>query len=155
MPDKVYLARRDTRQVANEDELMALLTPRGFTRVFPEDLPAADQMRLLIGAKAIVAVHGAGMAPLLYRGGCPPAPIVEILPCGHMTDVFRTVAEQMGCPWIGVRGRIKPQYVAPAYALTAPFTQFSLDAFEVDPVSVEIALDTLAQDPNSAEGMRP
>jgi hypothetical protein len=60
-----------------------------------------------------------------------------------MTDVYRAMAHQVGCSWIGVRGKIKPEHVEPAYRLGEPFLAFSLQSFEVDPASVEIAL-TLA-----------
>ena len=58
-----------------------------------------------------------------------------------MTDVFRVMAAQVGCTWIGVRGRMKPEYVGPAYDLDTPFRKFSLDGFEVDPVSLERAFE--------------
>ena len=57
-----------------------------------------------------------------------------------MTDFFRLMAQQVGVPWIGVRGRLKPGYVAPAYQEHRVFKQFSLDNFEVDPVSLDRAL---------------
>ena len=114
----------------------------GFQTIYPEDLPVAEQFRLFNAAESIVAVHGAGLAPLLYRH--PQGrlrTLVEILPAGHMTDVFRSMAQQVDCNWIGVRVLIKPQYVRPAYALGQGFTRFSLDGFEADPAALERALD--------------
>lgn len=142
LPERVFLARRDTRVIANMAEVEACLGPRGYATVYAEDLSPADQLRLFLEARDMVAVHGAGLAPLLYV----PADgrlrrLVEILPVGHMTDVYRVMAEQVGVDWIGVRGRLKPGYVAPAYRLGARFDAFSLDAFEVDPVALERALD--------------
>lgn len=142
LPERVFLARRDTRAVANMAEVEALLGPLGFVTTYPEDLPAADQVRLFRDAREIVAVHGAGLAPLLYRpAGSRLERLVEILPCGHMTDVYRVMAQQVGCAWIGVRGRLKPGYVDPAYDLGAGFTRFSLDAFEVDPEALRRAYE--------------
>ena len=57
-----------------------------------------------------------------------------------MTDFFRLMAQQVGVSWTGVRGRLKPEYVAPAYREQRVFKQFSLDNFEVDPVSLDRAL---------------
>lgn len=141
LPARVFLARRKTRAITNQSEIEALLHPLGYVTIYPEDLPIADQFRLFNTAERIVAVHGAGLAPLLYRH--PHSPLrnfIEILPCGHMTDFFRLMAQQVGCSWIGVRGRLKPEYIRPAYESQGVFKRYSLDGFEVDPVSLERAL---------------
>lgn len=145
LPARVLLARRKTRDLSNQAEVEAVLVPRGFRTIYPEDLSVADQFRLFNTAETIVGVHGAGLAPLLYRHpGAALRRVVELLPCGHMTDVYRSMSQQVGCGWIGVRGRIKPEYIRPAYALGRPFTRYSLDSFEIDPVSLERALDMSA-----------
>ena len=140
LPARVFLSRRKTRALSNEAEVAAWLAARGFETIYPEDLDAATQMRLFRDAETIVAIHGAGLAPLLYRPeGGRLRHLVELMPCGHMTDVYRVMADQVGCGWIGVRGRIKPGYVRPAYALGTPFGKFSLDAFEIDLTSLDRA----------------
>lgn len=142
LPRRPFLARRNTRAISNMSEVEAYLTARGYETIYPEDLSAVDQFRLFREADAMVAVHGAGLAPLLY---VPPngrlQQLVEILPVGHMTDVYRVMAQQVGVFWTGVRGRIKSGYVDAAYRLDAPFNTFSLDSFEVDVVALEHALD--------------
>lgn len=141
LPRQVFLARRKQRAITNQPEIEALLRPLGFVTIYPEDLPVADQFRLFNTAERIVAIHGAGLAPLLYRHpDSPLTHLVEILPCGHMTDFYRLMAQQVGCSWMGVRGRLKPEYIRPAYQAQNVFKQFSLDNFEVDPVSLERAL---------------
>lgn len=145
LPERVFLARSDTRRVANEDEVEAFLGQRGFRKLYPERLSVTDQFRLFREAEMIVAVHGAGLAPLIYLPPeAPLALLVEILPCGHMTDFYRVIADKLDRPWTAVRGRIKPEYVEPAYRLGEQFETFSLDSFEVDVVSLERALDFAA-----------
>ena len=142
LPDHIFLARRDTRALTNQAQIEALLAPMGHVTIYPEDLSPADQLRLFQGAREIVAVHGAGLAPLLYRRpDAPPARLVEIMPVGHMTDVYRMMAGQMGLAWVGVRGRIRPEHIDPAYDLTKSFTQFSLENFSADPLSVKRAIE--------------
>ena len=142
-PRKLFLARRDTRKISNMAEIEPFLQKKGFQTVYPETLPPADQMRLFHDAEEVVAVHGAGLAPMIYA---PPGKrLIEILPCGHMTNVFRVMAARVGWDWIGVRGRIKPEYVKPAYDLDSSFKAFSLDAFEVDPVSLDMAFDRITR----------
>ena len=146
LPRRPFLARRDTRTIANMGEVEACLSDRGYETVYAEDYSAADQFRLFREAESMVAVHGAGLAPLL----CVPPnghlrQLIEILPIGHMTDVYRVMAEQVGVSWIGVRGRIKPTYVEAAYRLTDRFDAFSLDSFEVDVVALTRALDFIEE----------
>lgn len=141
LPARIFLARRKTRAITNQQEIEALLHPLGYVTLYPEDLPVAQQFRLFNNAERIVAVHGAGLAPLLYRHPRSPLrQLVEILPAGHMTDFFRLMAQQVGVSWIGLRGRLKPEYIRPAYQAQGVFTRYSLDGFEVDPVSLERAL---------------
>ncbi len=142
IPAKVFLSRRKTRHLENATEVEAFLASRGYATLCPEDLSPADQFRLFEQAESIVAIHGAGLAPLLYRSpNSALRQLIEILPCGHMTDVYRMMAEQVGCSWIGLRGRIKPEHVLPAYDFDRPFQRFSLSAFSVDIRSLALALD--------------
>ncbi|MFC3169180.1 glycosyltransferase family 61 protein [Paracoccus fontiphilus] len=144
-PKRIFLARRKQRAISNQAQIEALLHPLGYSTVYPEDLPISDQFRLFNTAEQIVAVHGAGLAPLLYRHlESPLRYLVEILPCGHMTDFFRLMAQQVGCSWIGVRGRLKPEYIQCSYKRQGIFNQYSLDSFEVDPVSLERAIKQIS-----------
>jgi len=142
LPTHVFLSRKDTRRLVNEAETEAFLANRGYVKVYAEDFSVLDQFLLFQGAESIVAVHGAGLAPLLYcSGDAVPKNLIEILPCGHMTDVYRVMAQQIGCDWIGVRGKIKPEHVQPAYKLDTPFRAYSLQSFEVDLKSLERAFE--------------
>lgn len=141
-PERVFLSRRDTRKISNMAEIAPVLERHGFVTIFPESLSVEDQIRLFHEPRQMLAIHGAGLAPLLYRQ--PDSRLqhlIEILPCGHMSDNFRVVAQQVGLDWIGLRGRLKPEYVAPAQDFSQKiFKRFSLDDFEVDPVALETAL---------------
>lgn len=133
LPRRVFLPRRDTRKLENQAEIEALLGKLGFETIYPESLSPIDQFRLFHEAEMIVAIHGASLAPLLYRHpNSRLRQVIELLPCGHMTDVYRVMADQVGVSWIGVRGRIKPQYVKPAYDFQKAFKAFSLDSFMLD-----------------------
>lgn len=144
-PRKVFVARRTTRAIENEAEVEAFLSERGYAKIYPEDLKPADQFRLFREATDVVAVHGAGLAPLPYAQKPPgSARLVEIMPCGHMADYYRIMAQQTGWRWAGVRGRIKRRYLPHIYAEAGLFDRFSLDSFSVDTVALEKALDSLA-----------
>jgi hypothetical protein len=145
-PLRLFLSRRGTRVLSNEAEVAAFLAARGYRTVYAEDHSPAEQFRLFARAEAIVAIHGAALAPLLYRA--PDAPLrqlVELFPPGHMTTVFRIVAEQVGIRWAGVRGRLRPEHIRPAYARGTPFTRHSLQAFHADPEALDLALRICAE----------
>ena len=142
LPRKVFLSRRDTRNLENEAAVEAYLAERGYAKIYPEDLPVADQLRLFEQADSMVAIHGAGLAPLLYLSDkARLKQLVELFPCGHMTDVYRVMSHQVGCRWIGVRGKIKPEHVTPAYDLENPFLQYSLQSFELDLAALDLAFE--------------
>ena len=144
LPAKVFLSRRDTRNLENEPAVESYLADLGYKKIYPEDLSVADQLRLFENAQSMVAIHGAGLAPLLYRSkSAGLKQLIELFPCGHMTDVYRVMSDQVGCRWIGVRGKIKPEHVAPAYDLDNPFLQYSLQSFELDLASLDIAFDMI------------
>ncbi len=143
-PDRVFLSRRDTRNLENEAQTEAFLAARGYRKIYPEDLSALEQLRLFEHAESIVAIHGAGLAPLMYLSDTAKLKqLIEIFPCGHMTNVFRVMAHKVGCKWIGVRGKIKPEHIEPAYDLENPFLKYSLQSFEVDLASLELAFDMI------------
>lgn len=142
LPARVFLSRRNTRAALNEQELADWLGARDFVKIYPEDLSPMDQIRLFRRAEAMVAIHGAGLAPLLYaQPGGRLRHLVEILHAGHMTNVYRVMAHQVGVDWIGVRGRLKPEYIQPAYDFSQIFKTYSLDNFEVDLRALQEAFD--------------
>jgi capsular polysaccharide biosynthesis protein len=144
LPKRVFLSRQDTRTLENEAEIEAYLGKRGYVKVYAESLSVPDQFRLFQEAESVVAVHGAGLAPLLYCSrNAGPKNLIELLPCGHMTDVYRVMSQQVGCRWVGVRGKIKPEHISGVYDLAKPFRRHSLQSFEVDLPSLELAFDMI------------
>jgi capsular polysaccharide biosynthesis protein len=81
-PRRLYLSRRGvaTRQVANEDALLALLEPHGFVAVQSERLSLSEQIALFRGASHIVAPHGASLTNLLHSGS---ARVLELFQEDH------------------------------------------------------------------------
>lgn len=142
LPDKIFLSRRGTRKISNIEEVEALLSKHGYVTIYPEDHPPMVQIAMIRQAKAIVAIHGAGLGPILYRQPGSEVTLLEILPAGMMTDFFRIMCDQVGGRYCAVRGRLKPDYVKQAYG-DAPMLAYSFDDFEVDVESVKVALEIL------------
>lgn len=74
---RLYLHRAPGgwRSVQNGDEVCAFLEARGFEIVRAERLSQAEQMRLLVGARALVGIHGAALTGVLFA---PRAHLVEL-----------------------------------------------------------------------------
>jgi capsular polysaccharide biosynthesis protein len=141
------VARRGTRALLNQPEIEALLHPQGYTTVYPEDLSVDQEIRYFIDAEEIVAIHGAGLAPLIYRApDTPPSMLLEILPVGHITNFYRAMIADLNGRWAGARGYIEADQVAEIYRLEQPYMMHSLRNFRVDPKSVEAALALLRED---------
>lgn len=140
-PEKLFLSRKGTRALSNEDEIRALLEPQGFETVYMEEHSPAEQIRMLVNARQVVAVHGAALAPLFYRRPEGTAlDLIELFPVGHLTNVYRAVAAAKGARWCGVRGHIASTNLREIYKLGAPYTKHSLEPFTIDPASLTLAL---------------
>jgi hypothetical protein len=145
LPPRIFLSRRGTRSLLNEGEIETLLSARGFIKVYAEDLTLDEQFAMWRQATDVVAIHGAGMAPMQYRPHDAPAlRLVELAPVGLMTRWFGLMCEQVGGKYIAVRARILPQYVEALYN-PAPFLKNCDDNFAIDPRSLEVALETIAK----------
>lgn len=68
---RVYIARRGTRRVLNEVEIMAKLAEQGFVTAYMEDLSLRDQLCLLRDAQIVIGPHGAGLVHTMFmpKGG--------------------------------------------------------------------------------------
>jgi capsular polysaccharide biosynthesis protein len=140
-PKRVFLPRKDTRALNNGDEIDIFLQSQGFQTLYVEDLDVGAQLALFQSAEVVVAVHGASLAPLLYRSpDAAPFTLIEIFPVGHITNVYRAITAEIGGRWCGVRGKIAPEHVPEIYELEGPYLKHSLLNFEADVESLRLAL---------------
>ncbi|WP_299832337.1 DUF563 domain-containing protein [uncultured Roseobacter sp.] len=141
-PGQLFLSRKSTRGLANEDEIATLLSASGFEKIYPEDMDVAQQIGTVMHAQSIVAVHGAALAPILYRSAAAaPLKLVELFPVGHVTDVYRAATSAIAGHWCGVRGKLQAEHLREIYRLDQSYKKHSLQHFEVDPASVTKALE--------------
>lgn len=82
---RIFILRKsfgsaDRRFTINVAELKNLLEPYGFLFLFLEDLSFDQQVALFRDASHIIAVHGSGLANLMFAQG---AHILEIFSSGH------------------------------------------------------------------------
>jgi Glycosyltransferase 61 len=67
-PDKIYISRSKAirRKIVNENEVIDVVKGYGFSVVHLEDYPFAEQVKMMLGARYVVANHGAGLANTLF-----------------------------------------------------------------------------------------
>lgn len=161
-PTRVYLSRRGPRSVVNEEEIVGLLQSRGFTRIFLEDLPFSQQLSIVRNAREIVAVHGAGIAWLVFKNGIPeagkePRPrfsLVELFGAGFITNHYRHLVAALGGAWCCVRGQVTPEVIRDLDFRRRPRSHES-DPFVVDPGALEEALDHVSDKHGQGPSLLP
>jgi len=80
---RVYISRRapGKRRIANEQEIIPILSEKGFEIICAEDLTFAEQVRLASQTRYLVSNHGAGLANMLFM--CEDGSVLELR---HRTD---------------------------------------------------------------------
>lgn len=92
----VYISRSDShrRNVVNEDELMAMLTPYGFKKFTLAPLSFVEKVNVFASAAIIVAPHGAGLANLTF---CPPgSTLIELFNDRYICACYSEMALKVG-----------------------------------------------------------
>lgn len=93
---RVFISRERSRgrRITNETALWAMLEPRGFEKVFMEDLAFPDQVALMQQTRVLLAPHGAGLTNMLFclEGGH----VVELADPGFPNPNFYNLASGLG-----------------------------------------------------------
>lgn len=108
-PKRIFISRRGNRRLLNEAEVAGLLTQYGFQKLYYEDISIPEQWSCTKNAEAVVALHGAAMASLVFnqRG----VKVIELFHPGYVTSAFRTMTVAVGGRWCGVTGQITPDII--------------------------------------------
>ena len=95
-PARVYLSRNrmPRRHVRNEAEILPLLERHGFRTVYPEELGAAEQLRLFARAEAIVSPDSSALANLAFAR--PSAKIGVLNWRGLHVPIWHHIADLAG-----------------------------------------------------------
>ena len=74
----IYISRQKAKRrfVENENEVIQLLTNLGFETVFMEEYSFVEQIKIIHGAAAIVSIHGAALAMLIFAN--EGVPVMEL-----------------------------------------------------------------------------
>lgn len=111
---KLFISRRGAtrRRLLNEERCWAMLEARGYERVVMEDYRFAQQIALMGEAAAVVALHGAGLANILFAP--EGARVVEIADASFPNPQYYALAGAMGHEYALVpaqpAGDLRPGY---------------------------------------------
>ena len=75
---KLYIsrARAPLRRIANEEQVAVVFERHGYDRIFLEDLPLKEQVRLVGSASVLAGNHGAGLANMTWM--LPGTTVLEL-----------------------------------------------------------------------------
>ena len=96
LPKKIYIARASgaPRNIVNSVELDTLISRRGYVKVYLEDLEIPTQIALVSHASHIIAIHGAGLANLVFARDCR---LVELYPLQRDPQFLHYFAQISDC----------------------------------------------------------
>ena len=87
----------------NEPELEAIAESRGFKRFEAHPTNHAEQVSVFCNADVIVAVHGAGLANLIFAR--PGTTVIEIFPENFVKSTFLWLAMRLGLKYRSLIGK--------------------------------------------------
>jgi predicted O-methyltransferase YrrM len=105
-PTRLYIARRQSRRVVNEDALLELIERWGFTRVYMEDHPLATQLGMALAAEAILGPHGAGMVFSMFMR--PRSVLVEFFSPQYINPCMLAACEVLGHHYHMIAAQVNP-----------------------------------------------
>lgn len=132
---RLYIPRTGTRRLANEAELLPILSRYGFEVYDYKSEP--DEVTAFAMAEAVVAPHSASMANILFSH--PGTRILELLPSDHCHPYYYTLADAAGHDYSCIVGPSRGTRPKGTYG-PSPFD------FEVDPNDLEQALASILAD---------
>ena len=93
---RVHVSRAGARirRIANETQLEPVLARHGFETLHFEQMSLGEQIRAMVQSSAMVAIHGAGLANMLFME--PASSVLEIRQLQGVPDCFHSLANACG-----------------------------------------------------------
>jgi hypothetical protein len=126
---RLYIARRGTRRVINESEVLRALDQYNFQLVYMEDHTITEQIGLAANADCIAGPHGAGMTFVMFMK--PGGTMLEFFAPTYVNPCMNAICSVLNIAYLMVASR---NYIGRTYA-------HGLD-IEVDVPLLNLALRT-------------
>ncbi|WP_190740726.1 glycosyltransferase 61 family protein [Phormidium tenue] len=152
--EKIFIPRRGSRSLSNNDEVIQFLGEKGFKTYYFEDLTCAQKWSITRDVKIVVAVHGAALSHMAFnRLGLQNSDrpgsgvkVVELYSPGWASRwAHRRHISGLNGQWCGVRGQVTPEFLSTIDFSDLPSgaVRPSQNPFKVDCESIQMALDYL------------
>jgi hypothetical protein len=95
LPTRIYISRShaSSRRVLNEESIIKLLKPYGFSTVYLETMTVTEQINLFHHAEIIIGAHGSGLSNIAF---CKPnTKIVEIFSPNYVHTCYWILSEHI------------------------------------------------------------
>ncbi len=92
-PNRIYVGRRGTREVTNQNAVDAVLARHGIATVHPGEHSLGAQVALFQNADLVVGPHGAGLANVVFAA--PGTHVVEIFSPNYVNVCNASVASRL------------------------------------------------------------
>ncbi len=142
-PERVFISRKGTRSLINENEVEQTLKEYGFWKVYFEDIPVSEQWSITKNAKAIVGLHGAALFSLVFNRNA--VKLVELFHPGYVVNGYRHYTNAIGGTWCGVTGQL-PKNIITELDVKQNARSFALLPTKIDITSLRMALDYMGID---------
>lgn len=139
-PERVFISRKGTRRLINENEVEQTLQEYGFEKFYFEDIPISEQWSLAKNAKLIVGLHGAALSSLVFNRNA--VKVVELFHPGYVVNMYRHITNAVGGTWCGVTGQL-PASVIRELDFKQKARSFALSPTRIDTTSLCMALEYL------------
>jgi len=151
--EKIFISRKNTRRIENEDEVEDVLKRHGYEKVYFEDgqFSLDEQWSIVSSAKNIFAIHGAGLTAILFNGlrmaensgtNMHKTKIVELFGPGYFVGFFRSLAAALDLEWHGIRGKLTQEFVRDMEMMGGGRihhnSNFTVDTFSVEQMLAKI-----------------
>lgn len=155
--ERIFISRRGTRQLINNDEVSSFLEDRGFKTCYFEDFPVSEKWSIARDAKFVVAINGAAVANLVFnRLGLEPnakprsgVKVLELMSPAWMHMGLRSTIDAVNGRWCSIRGQITPEILQAVDFATEPVNPTKhphTTSFKVDCQTIQMGLDYLDND---------
>ena len=134
---RIYLSRAKAsgRKILNEEEILPLLSRRGFLRVTLEEMSLVDQIALFCEAEAVVAPHGAGLTNLVWCA--PKTKVLEFFSPLYVNLCYWAIASLTDADYYYLLGS------GEGVVSNVTDTRFFLENIFLDPTALERSLDAM------------
>lgn len=141
---RVFISRKNTRKISNEDSVYGVLKEFGFQRYYFEEISLVEQWSLVKNSSYVCAIHGAALGALAFKAFKPQSDkfgLIEIFSPGLVVDVYRKYMAILGGEWVGCRGKLTPDLIRDIDNLKT-YRKHVFDDFFLHPSVVTAALES-------------